>query len=199
MARPTPTYTPVRNYVIGFSISLLLLFSDINYGTFAPLRGFLNASTLYAQMISKGIFENLSMTLASIQKNKSLLKENKELRAADARREKALQDALKLLSVATRGKQEAQREATRHKREMRRAATRRMIARGPALPSAVQERLRVMQARVEALEVAYAHPPKMKAEEEGVPLWSEKRLLQLNFLFKHVGGALKEEQAPAGA
>ena len=51
----------------------------------------------------------------------------------------------------------------------------------------------------EALEVAYAHPPKMKAEEEGVPLWSEKRLLQLNFLFKHVGGALKEEQAPAGA
>ena len=83
-----------------------------------------------------------------------LEEENKELRAADARREKALQDALKLLSVATRGKQEAQREATRHKREMRRAATRRMIARGPALPSAVQERLRVMQKRVEALETA---------------------------------------------
>ena len=81
-----------------------------------------------------------------------LEEENKELRAADARREKALQDALRLLCVATRGKQEAQREATRHKREMRRAATRRMIARGPALPSAVQERLRVMQARVEALE-----------------------------------------------
>jgi hypothetical protein len=81
-----------------------------------------------------------------------LEEENKELRAADARREKALQDALKLLSVATRGKQEAQREATRHKREMRRAATRRMIARGPALPSAVQERLRVMRLRVEALE-----------------------------------------------
>ena len=83
-----------------------------------------------------------------------LEEENKELRAADARREKALQDALKLLSLATRGKQEAQREATRHKREMRRAATRRMIARGPALPSAVQERLRVMQKRVEALETA---------------------------------------------
>ena len=80
MARPTPTYTPVRNYAIGFSISLLLLFSDINYGTFAPLRGFLNASTLYAQMFARGIFENLSMTLTSIQKNKSLLEENKELR-----------------------------------------------------------------------------------------------------------------------
>ena len=80
MARPTPTYTPVRNYAIGFSLSLLLLFSDINYGTFAPLRGFLNASTLYAQMFARGIFENLSMTLTSIQENKSLLAENKELR-----------------------------------------------------------------------------------------------------------------------
>ena len=80
MARPTPTYTPLRNYAIGFSLSLLLLFSDINYGTFAPLRGFLNASTLYAQMFARGIFENLSMTLTSIQKNKSLLEENKELR-----------------------------------------------------------------------------------------------------------------------
>ena len=80
MARPTPSYTPVRNYAIGFSISLLLLFSDINYGTFAPLRGFLHASTLYAQMISKGVFENISMTVTSIQKNKSLLEENKELR-----------------------------------------------------------------------------------------------------------------------
>jgi cell shape-determining protein MreC len=59
---------------------LLLLFSDINYGTFTPLRGFLHASTLYAQMISKGVFENISMTLTSIQKNKSLIQENKELR-----------------------------------------------------------------------------------------------------------------------
>ena len=84
----------------------------------------------------------------------ALEEECKELRAADARRERALQDALKLLSVATRGKQEAQREATRHKREARRVATRKMIARGPALPSAVQERLRVMQKRVEALETA---------------------------------------------
>jgi cell shape-determining protein MreC len=80
MARSTPSYTPVRNYAIGFSLSLLLLFSDINYGTFAPLRGFLHASTLFAQMISKGVFENISMTLTSIQKNKSLLEENKELR-----------------------------------------------------------------------------------------------------------------------
>ena len=80
MARPTPTNTPVRNYAIGFFLSLLLLFSDISYGTFAPLRGFLNASTLYAQMSYISVFENISMTLTSIQKNKGLLEENKELR-----------------------------------------------------------------------------------------------------------------------
>ena len=84
----------------------------------------------------------------------ALEEECKALREADQRREKALQDALKLLSMATRGKQEAQREAKRHKREMRRAATRKMIERGPALPSAVQEKLRVMRTRVEALETA---------------------------------------------
>ena len=84
----------------------------------------------------------------------ALEEECKALREADRRRETALQDALKLLSMATRGKQEAQREAKRHKREARRAATRKMIERGPALPSAVQERLRVMKTRVEALETA---------------------------------------------
>jgi len=84
----------------------------------------------------------------------ALEEECKALREADRRRETALQDALKLLSMATRGKQEAQREAKRHKREARRAATRKMIARGPALPSAVEEKLRVMRVRVEALETA---------------------------------------------
>lgn len=44
--------------------------------------------------------------------------------------------------------------------------------------------------------VHYTHPPEMKAEEEGVPKWSEKRLEQLNFLFLHVGGALKATSAP---
>ena len=51
MARSTPTYTPVRNYAFGFILSVFLLFSDINYGTFAPLRGLVQASNLYAQMV----------------------------------------------------------------------------------------------------------------------------------------------------
>ena len=36
-------------------------------------------------------------------------------------------------------------------------------------------------ARVEAFEVAYSHPLMMRREEEGKPVWSEKRLMQLNF------------------
>jgi rod shape-determining protein MreC len=80
MARSTPTYTPVRNYAIGFLLSLSLLFSDIRYEAFAPLRGFVNASTLYAQIISDGIFENISTTFSSFQRNRNILQENKELK-----------------------------------------------------------------------------------------------------------------------
>ena len=80
MARSTPTYTPVRNYAISFFLSALLLFSDISYGTFAPLRGFVTASTLYAQMISRGIYEGISATFSSFQANKKLIQENKELK-----------------------------------------------------------------------------------------------------------------------
>ena len=80
MARSTPTYTPIRNYAIGILLSAILLFSDITYGAFTPLRGFVNASALYAQMISSGILENISNTFYSFKKNRNLLNENKELK-----------------------------------------------------------------------------------------------------------------------
>ena len=80
MARSTPSYTPVRNYALGFFLSACLLFSDISYGTFAPLRGFVHASNLYAQMVASSMFENISNSLSSFQQNKNLAQENKELR-----------------------------------------------------------------------------------------------------------------------
>ena len=80
MARSTPTYTPVRNYAIGIFLSVALLLSDIRYEAFAPLRGFINASTLYAQMIFKGILENTSSTFSSFQINRNFLQENKALK-----------------------------------------------------------------------------------------------------------------------
>ena len=79
MARSTPTYTPVRNYAIGIFLSAFLLFSDISYGTFSPLRGLMHASSLYAQMISSNIFSNINNTFSSFQKNAYLLEKNKEL------------------------------------------------------------------------------------------------------------------------
>ena len=52
-------------------------------------------------------------------------------------------------------------------------------------------------ARVEGLQVSYSHPALMKREEEFLPVWSEKRLMQLNFLFKNVAPAVKATAAPA--
>lgn len=51
-------------------------------------------------------------------------------------------------------------------------------------------------ARVISHEFDFMLPQEMKAQEEGVPLWSEKRLFQLQHLFDKVGGALKEETDP---
>ena len=79
MATSTPKYTPIRHYAIGFFLSAILLYSDITYGAFTPLRGLANASSLYAQMISNGLLENISNTFYSFQKNRNLLIENKEL------------------------------------------------------------------------------------------------------------------------
>lgn len=80
MARYTPTNTPIRNYAIAFFLSVFFLYTDISHQTFAPLRGIMNASSLYVQVISKSIVQNISFTFASIRQNKYLLQENKKLR-----------------------------------------------------------------------------------------------------------------------
>ncbi len=80
MARYTPTSTPIRNYAIAFFLSIFFLYADITHKTFAPLRGIVNASSLYIQVISISIFENISFTLSSFKQNKYLLQENKKLR-----------------------------------------------------------------------------------------------------------------------
>ncbi len=54
-------------------------------------------------------------------------------------------------------------------------------------------------ARITTLPVSYEHPIRMKADEEGKPRWSEKRLGQLNFLFKFVGAALRSNVPPPTA
>ena len=80
MARYTPTNTPIRNYAIAFFLSVFFLYADISSQTFAPLRGIINASSLYVQVISKSVVENISFTFSSLKQNKYLLQENKKLR-----------------------------------------------------------------------------------------------------------------------
>ena len=80
MARYTPTNTPIRNYATAFFLSVFFLYADINHQTFAPFRGIINASSLYLQVISGSIIENISFTFSSFKQNKYLLQENKKLR-----------------------------------------------------------------------------------------------------------------------
>ena len=44
------------------------------------MRGIVNASSLYVQIFSRSIVENISFTFSSLQQNKNLLQENKKLR-----------------------------------------------------------------------------------------------------------------------
>ncbi len=80
MARSTPTYTPIRNYAIGILLSVFLLFVDINYGSFSSIRGFIKATTLYVQISSTSLVQNIGYTFSAFQNTKDLLKENQELK-----------------------------------------------------------------------------------------------------------------------
>ena len=80
MARTTPTYTPVRNYAIGFFISAFLLFSDINYESFSEFRGTLKAPTLYVKLSSNRFLHNIGNIFSSFQESNNLIQENKNLK-----------------------------------------------------------------------------------------------------------------------
>ena len=106
MARSPPSYTPLRNYALGFFLSAFLLFSDISYGTFAPLRGFVHASNLYVQLVASSIFENINNSLSSFEQNKDLIVENKELkeqihkmRTQDFIQSKGAEESLQIINL----------------------------------------------------------------------------------------------------
>ncbi len=100
MARYTPTNTPIRNYAIAFFLSVFFLYADITYKTFAPLRGIVNASSLYIQVSSRSIFENISFTFSSLKQNKYLLQENKKLR--DQARQTDIKDLIEEKNIKER-------------------------------------------------------------------------------------------------
>lgn len=80
MARTTPTYTPIRNYAIGFLLSVFFLFCDISYGSFSQIRGSVNAISAHFQIITHNIFSTFDDLISSFNQNEDLLKENKILK-----------------------------------------------------------------------------------------------------------------------
>ena len=80
MARTTPTYTPIRNYAIGFFLSAFLLFSDINYESFSELRGTVKAATLYVKLYSNRFLHNIGDIFSSFQESNDLIQENTNLK-----------------------------------------------------------------------------------------------------------------------
>ena len=80
MAISTPKYTPVKNYAAGFLLSIFLLFIDLNYGTFSQLRGFFQASTLYVQLISSSLIENIDDSFSYIKESNTVLSERRDLK-----------------------------------------------------------------------------------------------------------------------
>ena len=80
MARTTPTYTPIRNYAIGFFLSTFLLFSDINYESFSELRGTVKAATLYVKLSSNRFLHNIGDIFSSFQESNNLIQENTNLK-----------------------------------------------------------------------------------------------------------------------
>jgi hypothetical protein len=58
-------------------------------------------------------------------------------------------------------------------------------------------RAHLQGAKVSSFEVEYHHPETMKEQEQGVALWNEKRLFQLNFLKDTVGKEMKDSTPSA--
>ena len=63
----------------------------------------------------------------------------------------------------------------------------------PLVRAAAQQQ----QAKVTSYEIDFHHPAVMKAQEEGMPQWSHKRLFQLNHLFDKVGSELVASSSSA--
>ena len=54
-------------------------------------------------------------------------------------------------------------------------------------------------AKITSFDIPYRHPESMKEQEEGNPVFNEKRLHQLNFLSDTVGKRMREAAAAAAA
>lgn len=80
MARSAPSYTPIRNYLIGFFLSALILFADIRFDSFASIKGFFRASTLYLQLASNVPLDQLNKITSTFSEKIAITQENNYLK-----------------------------------------------------------------------------------------------------------------------
>jgi len=80
MARSAPSYTPIRNYFIGFFLSALILFADIRFDSFASIKGFFRASSLYLQLVSNVPLDQLNKITSTFSEKIAITQENNYLK-----------------------------------------------------------------------------------------------------------------------
>ena len=76
MARSAPSYTPIRNYFIGFFLSALILFADIRFDSFTSIKGFFRASSLYLQLVSNVPLDQLNKITSTFSEKIAITQEN---------------------------------------------------------------------------------------------------------------------------
>ena len=80
MARTTPTHTPIGKYTLAFIVSFSLLISDVSYQTFSGVRGFVQATGIYGQLILGSLSSHSEKFTTIFQEKQNLIKANKELK-----------------------------------------------------------------------------------------------------------------------
>ncbi len=81
MARTTPTHTPALKYILACLLSMALLFSDVRYQTFSPLRGSIQAVGIYSQLFLESFASKLFAFTSTYEDQKTLTRQNAELRS----------------------------------------------------------------------------------------------------------------------
>lgn len=80
MARTTPTHTPAPKYILACLVSMALLFSDVSYQAFSPLRGSVQAIGIYSQLFLETITSRLLEFTNAYEDQKTLTRLNNQLR-----------------------------------------------------------------------------------------------------------------------
>jgi rod shape-determining protein MreC len=80
MARTTPIHTPALKYILACLVSKALLFSDVSYQAFSPLRDSVQAIGIYSQLFFETITSRLLEYSSAYEDQRTLTRLNNQLR-----------------------------------------------------------------------------------------------------------------------